>query len=404
VDAVRPGAGIIEIHNFAATGSLPTGFTELNNLSLPGLGQFLVAEASSQPIIRELEVLPAGQEKWYRFSTLGDGQLGDSVELTTAADAAKTIALTGNANTLLRIPGFSFLTPLVNATPGLSLQLGGDAIAAIYEIDASSLLAYALEPERIDHAVFRLNYSGLSETPHCMSRFSRSRMAQSPGPIPLQSHWAADIVLPGSPSPIQVDLKNVIREVLRAGYSRFALRVTSQSITAPVAITLSSFTNGTSFTVDILARDGVAGEIYDGNGIRVRKAGSYMDLSGLRRGILPARVRALSHDASRRDLQTSNICAETWRGVGVPRGTATCFAETTATITLSAARTWTSLWAATAWTCSRRRPLRYRTVKVVNRNPSCRCRKTWSSTAACRLRIRLSASPIQDCSRQLPLH
>ncbi|MEM7475748.1 MAG: PKD domain-containing protein [Planctomycetota bacterium] len=68
---------------------LPADFIDLSNLSIPGSGSFL-ADRGTGATIRfadgdQVFSLPAGEQRWFRFSTLGDGKGGNSIVFDISA-------------------------------------------------------------------------------------------------------------------------------------------------------------------------------------------------------------------------------------------------------------------------------------------------------------------------------
>ena len=89
---------------------LPESFQFLANRSVTGSGDFLVNKGSGQADVffdpdfdgdgvlddDRYTLLVGERERWYRFTTLGDGEAGNVIRLTPAASFAETFFLGGN--------------------------------------------------------------------------------------------------------------------------------------------------------------------------------------------------------------------------------------------------------------------------------------------------------------------
>jgi hypothetical protein len=120
----------------------------LPNRTVTGSGDFLVDDGSGQPVVFEGQdidgdgkndfLIPVGQEeRWYRFTTLGDGQAGDQIRLTKVAEAAHTVHLNGtDAARLIQLVTGAFQ---VDQGP-ISIGDEDEPDMAILEFDLSAFL------------------------------------------------------------------------------------------------------------------------------------------------------------------------------------------------------------------------------------------------------------------------
>ncbi len=75
---------------------LPTsGVTDLENFSVPGSGSYLVDRSTGRPQLFNNAGAPftiaTGQVQWYRFTTMGDGKVGDVIRLIDQTNATAWI-------------------------------------------------------------------------------------------------------------------------------------------------------------------------------------------------------------------------------------------------------------------------------------------------------------------------
>ncbi|MEX0585445.1 MAG: LamG domain-containing protein, partial [Pirellulales bacterium] len=76
-------------------GSLPDSddVTPLANFSVSGSGDFLVDRATGQPALFDSQLAAGQAEKWFQFTTLGDGEPGDHVLLSPDARPTSTSSM-----------------------------------------------------------------------------------------------------------------------------------------------------------------------------------------------------------------------------------------------------------------------------------------------------------------------
>ena len=85
---VENAGRIYTIYGTRTKRSLPTTFDVLENISVPGSGSFVVDRGTGHPQRfnaggETAYTIGAGADRWFRFSTLGDGKSGDSIRIST---------------------------------------------------------------------------------------------------------------------------------------------------------------------------------------------------------------------------------------------------------------------------------------------------------------------------------
>ncbi|HSB69073.1 MAG TPA: ELWxxDGT repeat protein [Candidatus Methylomirabilis sp.] len=136
----------------------------LVNASVPGAGDFLIG-ADATPIrfgndplaldingdgINDFQLLSADVEKWFRFTTQGDGKAGNEVRVITPAEESTTTTLKGNDS------NFSGSTVGVGGETFDIGTVSGDG--GLLEVDLSGYLEYLDHPEDISSASLVLDY------------------------------------------------------------------------------------------------------------------------------------------------------------------------------------------------------------------------------------------------------
>ncbi|WP_291986182.1 PA14 domain-containing protein [Luteitalea sp.] len=145
---------------------LPDYAVPLVNRTVPGSGSFLVSDSGVPEIfdalltpdidgdgINDFVLQPGDAEKWFRFSTLGDGKAGDQIRLLQAARERETVVLRGDDDLLLEDDGEFFID---NTT---TMTLGEAALdRAIFEVDLAGYLDRLDRLESIENATLVLDY------------------------------------------------------------------------------------------------------------------------------------------------------------------------------------------------------------------------------------------------------
>jgi ELWxxDGT repeat protein len=157
----------------------------LENHTVTGSGDFLIDRGTGRPELfqgmdingdgQDDFVLQVGQsDRWYRFTTLGDGAAGDQIRLLTGAVASTTTGVSGTGGTLTPSGG-SFV---VNTAAG-TIQIGGSVNSlGVMEYDLSGFLDYAERTDSITRVELALDY-GTSALPSA----STSQSMAAAGPL-----------------------------------------------------------------------------------------------------------------------------------------------------------------------------------------------------------------------------
>ncbi|NRA31552.1 MAG: FG-GAP repeat protein, partial [Parvularculaceae bacterium] len=146
------------------------GFDILTNRSIAGLGSFLVDTGIGRPFAfydadlnengildtSRYTLLPGESYKWYRFSTLGDGALGDMLRLEPIAGVETETVIKGFSGV---ITGTSPANYSLNLS-GLGLTLKDATDIAVLEFDLSAYLSAIDDPETLKQVTLRI--AGLS--------------------------------------------------------------------------------------------------------------------------------------------------------------------------------------------------------------------------------------------------
>jgi ELWxxDGT repeat protein/VCBS repeat-containing protein len=93
IDGIVPDAGrIYVVPGAPALFDLPDVFDFLANLTVTGSGDFLVDEGTGRPAEFTSGFAPGESERWFRFTTLGDGRSGNVIALTAGFEPAQSLA------------------------------------------------------------------------------------------------------------------------------------------------------------------------------------------------------------------------------------------------------------------------------------------------------------------------
>jgi len=93
IDGIVPEAGrVYVVPGAPALFDLPDVFDFLANLTVTGSGDFLVDEGTGRPAEFSSTFAPGESERWFRFTTLGDGRSGNAIALTAGFEPAQSVA------------------------------------------------------------------------------------------------------------------------------------------------------------------------------------------------------------------------------------------------------------------------------------------------------------------------
>jgi Ca2+-binding RTX toxin-like protein/Leucine-rich repeat (LRR) protein len=285
--------------------TLPTGnaVLPLTNETITGAGDFLVDPATGQPVnfhdpdaSSSNYTIPANQtERWYQFSTLGDGLPGNQIRLTPGAENVRNIVVTGQDATLTPTAGSYAVS-----TAGTTLLVGGQpAKIGIMELDLSQFLDEAFQPADIETAILTLGYLNASISPGQTFRVSILNGEGDGIVSPADATAAATLVDQETLTPFQlpsgvfsIDLTDAVRAALQAGKTRLTLRLETSSPQASIEITRFGFGGGPfpALNINTLQHPGVLADLYDASGILLAKSQSIIDLRGFGAGTFFLRV------------------------------------------------------------------------------------------------------------------
>jgi hypothetical protein len=275
------------------------GIGTLASETYTGDGDFLVGPGTGQPLVfRDFDVngdgvldtadytLAAGQsERWYRFATLGDGQVDSAIRLSNLAREAATSTLRGSDGTLTPTGG----VPAYTAAGGASFQVGGGKLAAL-EFD---LRALAGQAAALDQVLLRLEHFANSfTTPGQKLQVFIGRLKGdgfvSGGDGSAAATLAGEYAYAGGATAagiIQVDVTAAVRTALAAGKTRVMLRVAMSDPSVTLQVHSGSVAGRqTSLGVTTARQHGVVGDVLDATGTAVARGLSAVSMRTFKAG------------------------------------------------------------------------------------------------------------------------
>jgi ELWxxDGT repeat protein len=172
IDGTRIDAGrLYMIYGSRLIQEIPDrGFDILTNRSIAGLGSFLVDTGIGRPYAfydadlnengildsSRYTLLPGESYKWYRFSTLGDGALGDMLRLDPISGVQTETVVKGFSGVLTETAPDTYSVNL----SGLGVTLQNASDIAVIEFDLSAYLGAIDDPEILKQVTLRI--AGLS--------------------------------------------------------------------------------------------------------------------------------------------------------------------------------------------------------------------------------------------------
>ena len=147
------------VYGSRGSGPLPTaGVSELANFAVSGSGAFVVDRATGQPATFNSQLGGGQAERWFRFTTLGDGQPGDHILLSPESNSAAAVSLFARGMGTL-ING----VPSSTANPGDPITVQAGSRSGILEFDISQLLGDLNSTgDSIGHSIADVHHVGSS--------------------------------------------------------------------------------------------------------------------------------------------------------------------------------------------------------------------------------------------------
>jgi hypothetical protein len=200
----------------------------LVNRTISGSGDFLVQENDGQPFLHT-DILPPGDEseKWFQFSTLGDGQPGDQLQISPQPRPAETHSLPVTAGVLEDVSGEH--QPIFGST---SLEVGGtESKITVLELDLSPWISLMDDPSAVEAALLPLDFQVtgslnvplvesvlLEEGDAVVTAADANALAQSTKNLTLSPDA-------GGAGRVTLDLTDAVRTALDAGKTRLTVRL-----------------------------------------------------------------------------------------------------------------------------------------------------------------------------------
>lgn len=153
--------GIYFVPGMARRVAMPAAnqFTVLANESIRGIGDVLIDRGNSVTFSAGPEfVIDRQAERWFEFTTLGDGDAGNLIRLSPSADLSPTTLLDGVSGDVPRSP-----TEAVRSAVA-TMEIGGaDERRGVIEVDLSSLFDVIENPSSLSGASLKLQASIAAE-------------------------------------------------------------------------------------------------------------------------------------------------------------------------------------------------------------------------------------------------
>jgi hypothetical protein len=269
-------------------------------------------------------------DRWYRFTTLGDGRVGDQIKLLTSdgTDAAtsrprdRELYVSRDDQAAFWYPGQT-VRPLLEpgrSTGALSVYANGSGpytvspandyavsstVATLFTLDLTSLLGYVETPELIESASLSLFNRGYTGPTFANGSITLSAFDDEPN----RTLVAAD-VLQGTAGPyafsvtkpistdtaffyegkyffgdVGTDLTSVVRQALTRGRTRIGFKLTATGVPADIQYRFARTATGDAvydpnngFVIQVAARNGVLADVYDAKGRQYAAGKAIVDM------------------------------------------------------------------------------------------------------------------------------
>ncbi len=271
----------------------PGDVTALANFGVSGSGSFLVDRATGQPETFNLQ-LEAGQaERWFRFTTLGDGQPGDhallSPEFHSAAPAPLFAIGTGT---------LTAGAPSPTAGPTDPITLQANSKIGILEFDIAQLLGDLDNPAAISAIQLQLQLNSVVRSAGDSLRVSLINREGDGWLNAVDATATATATLLGTfglqsltvPGLLTMDVRSAVLAALAAGHTRITLRLDIQSPGAPGSLVIEGAGALRPQLLIERPQAGVLADLRDENGALLAAGRSLFDLQLLQAGTFYLRV------------------------------------------------------------------------------------------------------------------
>lgn len=282
------------------------------------------------------DVLFNERERWYRFSTLGDGQPGDQVvgrvsNGVTHLPSRPAVAHTFSTQTDLLQPGLATAASTFYLSGGNYFidvvtppyKIGGpNSRITLFTLDLTPLMGYMDDPNSITLSQFKVFFDSYTG-PAFNGQVTLQTLDAEPDATQTSADAAGttagygsfsqsfNAVATGSPISFQFtyDLTEVVRAALARGRMRIGFILSGGGAATPLQFAFNN-ASSTRFTVATADRHGVSVDLYDGDGRKLAYGKSIVDLRDIPAGDYYIRVS----DAFMDDINEN--------GVGNPYGAA----------------------------------------------------------------------------------
>jgi len=275
------------------------GFTPpADVLPLTNSGDFLADLATGQPVTfgslagdPDFTLNPGQVERWYRFTTLGDGSRGDLLRLSPGALNVTTQFLSPLVEESLNIDP----APVSQSTNLLVGRSGSTDVAEMLEFDLSPYLGYRNNPAMLQEVLLRLAYQGSFNVGSSSLQISVLD-AEADGVITAEDGTGAatlaqsvSLAAVSGSGVLQANLTAAVRTALAAGKTRLGLRLAIPGTTGQLQLVRDSINTGLQVTT---GQAGVVGDLFAENGVMVARGESLINLAPLSAGTYFLRVSA----------------------------------------------------------------------------------------------------------------
>ena len=332
-DAGFPESGYNEVLAFTYSAD------DALNVAQTAAGLFVVAKvgltvAPGQAVGFD-EVALTETDRWYRFTTLGDGRVGDQIKLLTsdgtdtrtsrpapavryATDDQNTFYAGTGLKPLLE-PGRStaigtFLSNGSGSYPGLPADTYAvsNSYVSLITLDLTTLLGYVDSPELITAANLQLFFNGYTgptftggsltietfdEEPD-RSLVAADALNNTTGPhsfkkvTPLSTATATLYQGAYYFGDVGADLGNLVRQSLARGQTRIGFKISVSGLPGAneLRFVFGRAVNGSAVRIDVAARNGVLADVYDAKGRQLAAAKAIVDMRDFPAGDYYVRV------------------------------------------------------------------------------------------------------------------